>query len=353
LETKDVVRIGLQIAAGLSAAHDQGLIHRDIKPANILLEQDVSRVVITDFGLARAADELAMTQTGWLAGTPHYMSPEQARGAAIDARSDLFSLGGVLYFIATGREPFRADKPIAVLHKICHEPALPVNHVNNDIPMTLANIIERLLEKQPHDRFSNASRVHKLLEEYLAELQQPRPNQKPLRIVTRRQIQRRQRIAQLTALSVLFLLLCGAVGWFGAKWLQPQPKKTHGLWDMEVFQDEMRTLRDGIQKLESPDIWSFGFPLPDETPQINGAKSATDARIIEIRHSTLRSQKDFGQTSQITYLSDSAFLTPSSACDTEPCNVAESAPSPLATAWSWLRNEYLEIVKTFSIRLTN
>lgn len=353
LETKDVVRIGMQIAAGLSAAHDQGLIHRDIKPANILLEQDVSRVVITDFGLARAADELAMTQTGWLAGTPHYMSPEQARGTAIDARSDLFSLGGVLYFIATGREPFRADKPIAVLHKICHEPALPANQVNNDIPVTLANIIERLLEKQPHDRFSSASRVHKLLEEYLAELQQPKPNQKPLRVVTRRQIQRRQRVAQLTALSVLFLLMCGAVGWLGAKWLQPQPKKTHGLWDMEVFQDEMRSLRDGIQKLESPNIWTMPLSLPDEATPNRGATSPPEAQIIEIRHTSAHSQMGFRRTPQTTDLADFYLLKPSSDCDAASCDDRESETSPLAMAWTWLRNEYLEIVRTFSIRLTN
>jgi serine/threonine protein kinase len=194
-ETKDVVRIGMQIAAGLAAAHQQGLIHRDIKPANILLEQDVSRVVITDFGLARAADELAMTQTGWLAGTPHYMSPEQARGAAIDARSDLFSLGGVLYFIATGREPFRAEKPVAVLHKICNETAVPARQINSDIPHTLSDIIERLLEKNPNDRFHSAGRVQKLLEDYLAELQQPNRTNKPIRVVTRRQVRRRWQIA--------------------------------------------------------------------------------------------------------------------------------------------------------------
>ena len=148
LPVKDVVRIGQQIAAGLAAAHEQGLVHRDIKPANILLEHDVSRVMITDFGLARAADDAALTQTGWLAGTPHYMSPEQAGGEEIDHRSDLFSLGSVMYFMATGREPFRAEKSLAVLQKIARAMTL-LQPVRSTAPFrrTLEQIIEKLLAK--------------------------------------------------------------------------------------------------------------------------------------------------------------------------------------------------------------
>src|SRR5262249_29409220 len=97
MELPEILRIGLQTASGLAAAHAQGLVHRDIKPANILLENGVERVKITDFGLARAAADASLTQEGVVAGTPHYMSPEQARGEAIDQRSDLFSLGSVLY----------------------------------------------------------------------------------------------------------------------------------------------------------------------------------------------------------------------------------------------------------------
>ena len=97
LELKEILRIGLQTADGLAAAHRQGLVHRDVKPANILLENGVGRVKITDFGLARAVDDVSVTQTGVIAGTPAYMSPEQARGEAVDHRSDLFSLGSVLY----------------------------------------------------------------------------------------------------------------------------------------------------------------------------------------------------------------------------------------------------------------
>ncbi len=112
LAVPEVLRIGMQVAAGLAAAHAQGLVHRDIKPANILLEEGVERVKITDFGLARAADDASLTRSGVIAGTPQYMSPEQARGEAVDHRTDLFSLGSVLYASCTGRSPFRAESSL-------------------------------------------------------------------------------------------------------------------------------------------------------------------------------------------------------------------------------------------------
>ena len=108
LEVEEIVRVGLQTAAGLAAAHDQGLVHRDIKPANILLENGTRRVKITDFGLARAVDDASLTQSGFIVGTPAYMSPEQANGDPVDHRSDLFSLGSLLYQLCTGRPPFHA-----------------------------------------------------------------------------------------------------------------------------------------------------------------------------------------------------------------------------------------------------
>ena len=111
LETIEILRIGRQIAEGLAAAHQQGLIHRDIKPSNILLENGVERVKITDFGLARAADDVSITQSGHVTGTPQYMSPEQAQGLHLDARSDLFSLGSLLYAMCTGRPAFAPTAP--------------------------------------------------------------------------------------------------------------------------------------------------------------------------------------------------------------------------------------------------
>ncbi|MBC7853204.1 MAG: serine/threonine protein kinase, partial [Pirellulaceae bacterium] len=118
LEVREILRIGMQTAAGLAAAHAQGLVHRDVKPANILLDDGVERVTLTDFGLARAVDDASLTRHGTLAGTPQYMSPEQARAKAVDARSDLFSLGSVLYAMCTGRSPFRADSSYGVLRLI-------------------------------------------------------------------------------------------------------------------------------------------------------------------------------------------------------------------------------------------
>ncbi len=178
LEPKSIVRIAQQVAAGLAAAHRHGLVHRDIKPGNILLENGLNRALITDFGLARAADDAA-SQTGWLAGTPHYMSPEQAASESLDGRSDLFSLGSVMYFMATGREPFGGDKPLAILNQITHKRPPAIRSINADIPNTLVRIIERLLEKRPTDRFQSASQLSELLEQYLAYLQQPDGRVKP------------------------------------------------------------------------------------------------------------------------------------------------------------------------------
>src|SRR5262249_15361329 len=118
LDVPEVLRIGQQIANGLAAAHEMGLIHRDIKPSNILLERGIDqRAKITDFGLARTADDASLTQSGIIAGTPMYMAPEQANGEAIDQRADLFSLGSVLYVMCTGRPPFRASTTMGVLKR--------------------------------------------------------------------------------------------------------------------------------------------------------------------------------------------------------------------------------------------
>ncbi len=173
LGVAEILRIGMQAAAGLAAAHAQGLVHRDVKPANILLADGVERVTLTDFGLARAVDDVSLTQIGVLAGTPPYMSPEQARCQSVDARSDLFSLGSVLYAMCTGRAPFRADSSYAVLLLVSDKEPCPMREINPEIPAWLCSIVSKLMAKLPDDRFATAGEVAELLQNCLAHLQQP------------------------------------------------------------------------------------------------------------------------------------------------------------------------------------
>lgn len=174
LEVREILRIGMQVAAGLSAAHSQGLVHRDIKPSNILLESEgVERALITDFGLARAADDASLTRTGFHPGTPQYMSPEQARGYSVNQQSDLFSLGSLLYTLCAGRPPFRAETPLGIMRRISDDAPTPIREVNAEIPQWLANIVEKLMSKQKADRFETADEVHQLLEACLNHVQQP------------------------------------------------------------------------------------------------------------------------------------------------------------------------------------
>jgi WD40 repeat protein len=173
LAPKEVLRIGLQIAQGLAAAHKHGLVHRDIKPSNILLENGVERVKITDFGLARAMDDASLTQSGVISGTPQYMAPEQAHGEAVDQRADLFSLGSVLYAMCTGRPPFRASGTMAVLKRVCEETPRPIRETNPDVPDWLVGIIDKLHAKDPAGRYQTAAEVAELLNQCLAHLQQP------------------------------------------------------------------------------------------------------------------------------------------------------------------------------------
>jgi hypothetical protein len=189
----EVLRIGTQVAAGLAAAHAQGLVHRDIKPANILLQDGAERVTITDFGLARAVDDASLTHSGVIAGTPPFMSPEQAAGLAVDHRSDLFSLGSVLYAMSTGRPPFRADTTLAVLRRVEECRPRPMREINPEIPLWLAGIVGKLHAKESTDRFQSAADVADLLERCLAHVQQPDTHPLPPAAAVLRRPTRRRR----------------------------------------------------------------------------------------------------------------------------------------------------------------
>jgi serine/threonine protein kinase/Leucine-rich repeat (LRR) protein len=172
LEASEVLNIARQIANGLAAAQAMGLIHRDIKPANILLERGAEqRVKISDFGLARAADDASMTRTGVISGTPMYMAPEQATGQSLDHRADLFSLGSVLYQMCCGRPPFRAPTTVAVLRRVVEDTPRRLQEILPEIPDWLVAIVTKLLAKNPDDRFQTAKEVADLLARCQSELQ--------------------------------------------------------------------------------------------------------------------------------------------------------------------------------------
>jgi serine/threonine protein kinase len=150
--------------------------------------------------LARTADDASLTQTGIVAGTPHYMSPEQANGEQVDHRSDLFSLGSVLYFVATGHPPFRADRAMGVLHRICHHPHRPVWQINPQLPDSLCCLIDQLLEKRPNKRPASAAEVKDRL---LKTLQRTQSHHPGLWTRCERVLHRRGKsIAAITVLAV-------------------------------------------------------------------------------------------------------------------------------------------------------
>lgn len=163
LDVPEVLRIGRQIAEGLAAAHACDLIHRDIKPSNILLEGGSHKSKITDFGLARAADDASISQSGIVAGTPMFMAPEQALGRALDPRADLFSLGSVLYQMTAGRPPFRANGTLAVLKRVAEDTPRAIREIIPETPQWLCDIISKLHAKNPDDRYQTAREVADVL----------------------------------------------------------------------------------------------------------------------------------------------------------------------------------------------
>lgn len=212
LEVCEILRISMQIASGLAAAHTHGLVHRDIKPPNILLEQGVERSLITDFGLARTADDASLTNSGVHAGTPQYMSPEQAKGESLDSRSDLFSLGSTMYAMCTGRAPFRSETAYGSLRKIIESEPHSIRDLNPAIPDWLCKIIEKLMAKDPTRRFASAGELAVLLAECLAHIQTPLQNPLPvsLRETTKSSQEAKLLRASRTRIALVFGLFMSA-----------------------------------------------------------------------------------------------------------------------------------------------
>jgi WD40 repeat protein len=232
LSVPEVVRLGAEVAEGLAAAHAQGLVHRDVKPANILVESSSGQARLTDFGLARAADDTSLTRTGAIAGTPLYMAPEQARGERIDHRADLFSLGSVLYALCTGQPPFQADTTLAILRRVCLYDPAPIQAANPIVPAWLEAIVGRLHEKRPEDRIGSATELARLLRQGQVHLRDPARHPAPpvVQAVRRRPTVRRRALWLLAAVVLLAGLAVG--GW--ALWRpRPQPRPGPGIVEVD------------------------------------------------------------------------------------------------------------------------
>jgi eukaryotic-like serine/threonine-protein kinase len=163
LPTRQVVELGLQVARALASAHARGVVHRDVKPQNVLLS-DEGLPKVTDFGIARTSDVESVTLTGTVMGTSEYISPEQARGEPVDFRSDVYSLGAILYELCTGEVPYPGENPVSVAMRHLHEPVPSVRVRRPEIPSRLDAAIRRSMAKDPAERFGS-------MDELIAELE--------------------------------------------------------------------------------------------------------------------------------------------------------------------------------------
>ncbi|WP_431288333.1 serine/threonine-protein kinase [Roseateles chitinivorans] len=169
LPLREVLLLGARLGRALQYAHGHGVVHRDIKPANVMLERESGSVKIMDFGIARVADG-SRTRTGLVLGTPSYMSPEQLAGLQVDGRSDLYSLGAMLFQLLTGHLPHQTESMATLMHQIMNQPAPDVRRLRPELPESLAMVVALSLEKRPELRYQRGDTMAQDLESVLSQI---------------------------------------------------------------------------------------------------------------------------------------------------------------------------------------
>ncbi len=216
LPVRDAVELGLQMARALGYAHERGIVHRDVKPQNVILNED-GRAKVTDFGIARSLDVEGVTQTGTVLGTSDYIAPEQAQGQVVDAQTDVYSLGVVLYELLTGEVPFGGESFVAVAMQHVNDPAPSILERRGDVPPRLDLVVQRAMAKRPEDRHGSMDELVADLEGSLRELDGYGDESERTLVVpaaSRRRGKRKRKgkaPVVLIVLALLMLALAGAV----------------------------------------------------------------------------------------------------------------------------------------------
>ena len=209
LELEEALEISVQVAEGLQEAHKKGIIHRDIKSANIMVS-DKGQAKVMDFGLAKVKGGTLLTREGRTLGTVAYMSPEQARGGEVDQRSDIWSLGVVIYEMLSGQLPFKGDHVASILYSAAHDEPKRLKEIKPGIPWEVEQIIGRALKKKPESRYSSAAEILKDLKAYLTTLRAPE-----LGITDLKSFLRHMRKPRFAIPAILIVLLLGAIAvWY-------------------------------------------------------------------------------------------------------------------------------------------
>ncbi len=256
LDLESTLSIGMQVARGLAAAHSQGLVHRDVKPANVLLAKGTERAIITDFGLARAADDATLTRIGLLAGTPHYMSPEQARGEAVDQKSDLFSLGSLLFAMISGKPPIASELGSETIQQIArgHIPSLSSQSIH--APAWFTRLADWLHKPKPADRPESAAQVAVWLEQCLAHQRQPDLQQLPDCLLPKRTRSRGAVAASLALAACCFAALASTAMLASKRSKEPEVVKSPGVPSVTYIPDISIVSDDENQQTEQARYWS-------------------------------------------------------------------------------------------------